>query len=268
LSLIRDHLPLAVCAAIALVFAGCRTAEQQTLAFESGAASALRIAVAPMNLAVPLSPDLEDAVEPVSDELIRYLQAAGFRVAVIWLPDASMLWRDSAAALQREGEDAPEFAEVASVFSRLLAREAEFDLLLLPSLVFREAEVHGRFAQWDGVRRRIRFREGSVVPRGRAQAFPDPFDATDRSASGPVTPEWRGRITGLSVHALLFAPQGHAVFQGLGGLDLVHDAVRSSTGSGVESTLRLQARILEDAEHLREGIELALRPYLAGNPAR
>jgi hypothetical protein len=259
---------LAVCAAVALASPGCHTAKPKRLAFEPGDASARRIVVAPMNLAVPLSPDLEDAVEPVSDELIRYLQAQGFRVAVIWLPDASMLWRESAAALQQDEETAPEFEEVAGVFARLLAREAEFDLLVFPTLVFREAEVQGRYASWDGVRRRIRFRGGPAVPRGRAQSLPDPVVATDGRTSEPVSPEWRGRITGLSVHALLFTPQGHAVFQGLGGLDLVHDAVRSPGASAVESSLRLQARILQDTEHLREGIELALKPYLGGNPSR
>jgi hypothetical protein len=259
---------LVVCAAAALASPGCHTAKSQRLAFEPGDASARRIVVAPMNLAVPLSPDLEDAVEPVSNELVRYLQAQGFRVAVIWVPDASMLWREAAAALQQDQEKAPAFEEVAGVFSRLLAREAEFDLLVFPTLVFREAEVQGRFARWDGVRRRIRFRGGAVVPRGRAPSLPDPVVATDRSTSEPVSPEWRGSITGLSVHALLFSPQGHALFQGLGGLDLVHDAVRSSGASGVESSLRLQARILEDTEHLREGIALALQPYLDGNPSR
>jgi hypothetical protein len=258
----------AVCAAIALVYTGCHTAKPRRLEFEHGAASALRIVVAPMNLALPLSPDLEDVVEPVSNELVRYLQGLGFRVAVIWVPDASALWRDSAAAVQQEREEPPEFAQVAGVFSRLLAREAEFDLLVLPSLVFREAEVQGRFAQWDGVRRRIRFRESSAAPLGRAQPFPDPFDSTDRSSSGPVSPEWRGRITGLSVHALLFTPQGSAVYQGMGGLDLVHVAIRSSGGSAVESSLRLQPRLLEDSEHVREGIALSLKPYLTGSLAR
>jgi hypothetical protein len=258
----------AVLAAIAFGSTGCHPAKPRLHPLESGSASALRIVVAPMNLAVPLWPDLEDAVEPVNDELIRYLQESGFRVAVIWVPDATALWRDSAAAVQQEREEPPEFAEIAGVFSRLLAREAEFDLLVLPSLVFREAEVQGRFAQWDGVRRRIRFRASSAAPVGRAQPFPDPFNSTDRSAPGPLNPEWRGRITGLSVHALLITPQGSAVYQGLGGLDLVHDAIRSSGGSGVESSLRLQHRLLEDSEHVREGISLALRSYLAESLAR
>lgn len=259
---------LAVFAAIALAPVACQTAKPRMLEFERGEAQGLRVVVAPMNLAVPLSPDLEDAVEPVTDELLRYLRSLGTRVAVIWTPDASVLWRDAALAVQKDSEEPPEFGKVAGVFARLLSREAEFDLLLLPSLLFREAEVKGRFAQWDGVRRRIRVRATAVAPVGRAQSSADPLNSTERSVAGPVTPEWSGHITGLSLHALLFTPEGHAVFQGLGGLDLVHDAVRSTDGLKSDAFLQLQGRILEDPEHVREGISLALEPYLSESPAR
>jgi hypothetical protein len=263
----RRRSGLAVLAAIALAAAGCRSPQPRGLEFERGDPGALRVVVAPMNLAVPLASDLEDAVEPVSAELIRYLQAQGVRVAVIWDPDAATLWRDATEAVQAGRDAPPEFAQVAAVFSRALAGQADYDLLVLPSLVFRDARVQGRFAHWDGVRRRIRVRVRSGAPLGTAEPIPDPMASTDRTA-GPVTPDWRGRITGLSIHALVLTPEGRGVFQGFGGLDLVHDPVKARGGGPEPPLLHLHSTLLKSSAHVREGIALALDPYLEKSRSR
>jgi len=259
---------LAAAAAILLIGAGCRSVEPRVTELDRGGAGTLRVVVAPMNLPIQLSPDLEDAVDPVTQELLRYLRAQAARVSVIFASDAWALWRDSAADVQKGPEVAPDLAAVASVFARALAEETEFDLLLLPSLVYRDARVTGRDAQWDGVKRRIRFQIRSGVPLGRAQSIPDPVASTDRSAAGLVPPDYRGQITGLSLHALVFTPEGVGVFQGFGGLDLVHDTVQQREGSTDSSFLRLRTRLLENPEHVREGIALALHPYLAQSRPR
>jgi len=233
------------------------------LEFERGAPSALRVAVAPLNLPVELAPDLEDAVDPVAAEIIRYLQTRGARVAVIFAPDAWTLWQESAAAIQTDREGAPDLLETARAFSVALDAHADYDLLVLPSLVFREAKVVGRFAHWDGVRRRVRFRTRSGGPIGWAKPIPDPILSGDVGATAATEREWRGRITGLSLHALLFTPEGRGVFQGFGGLDLVHDAVQEREGSADPPLLRLHASLLANGDHVREGIAQALDPYLS-----
>jgi len=258
----------ALVAAIACLSAGCRSPQPHPLEFGRGAPGALRIVVAPLNLPVQLAPDLEDAVDPVSAEVIRYFQSHGAKVAVIWAPDAWALWRDSTAAMQAARHAPPKLPEVAATFSRALSEHADYDLLVLPSLVYRDASVMGRFAHWDGVRRRVRIRTRSGVPLGKAQAIPDPIDSTDRSALGALVPEWRGRITGLSLHALVFSSEGRGVFQGFGGLDLVHDAVREREGSPEPPILRLHSSLLENTAHVREGIALALDPCMAKNRSR
>jgi hypothetical protein len=259
----RRGAALALVAAIAVLCAGCSTARPRPLEFGRGAPGALRVVVAPLNLPVQLAADLEDAVDPVSAEVIRYFHLHGARVAVIWAPDAWTLWRDSAAAMQAARNRAPTLEEVAAAFSRALAEHADYDLLVLPSLVYRDAEVKGRYAVWDGVRRRIRFRSRAGVAIGRAQPIPDPIDSTDRSTAGAVVTQWRGRITGLSLHALVFTPEGRGVFQGFGGLDLVHDAVQTREGSPEQPVLQLHPNMLQNDVHVREGIALALDPYLA-----
>src|SRR5512145_984551 len=111
---------LLLLAATAALAAGCRAPGPKPLEFGRGAPGAARVVVAPLNLPVQLAPDLEDAVDPVSAEVIRYLQGRGARVAVIWAPDAWALWRDSAAAVQisvsASGRARPEVAEVAAAF--------------------------------------------------------------------------------------------------------------------------------------------------------
>ena len=253
---------LAGATAILLLSAGCRSPQPRVVDLDRGGAGTLRVVVAPLNLPIQLAPDLEDAVDPVTQELIRYLQAHDGRVSVIFGPDAWNLWRDSAEALQKGREEPPDLAAVASVFSRALSKESDFDLLVLPSLVYRDARVTGRVAQWDGVRRRIRFRIRSAAPRGSAPSIADPVDSSNLSVAEPVAPDYRGQITGLSLHALVFTPEGRGVFQGFGGLDLVHDTVQKREGSGDDSFLRLHAKLLDNPEHVREGIALALDPYL------
>ena len=264
----RGRARLLFLAAIAALAAGCRSPQTRALEFGSGAAGSTRVVVAPLNLPVQLSPDLEDAVDPVSAEMIRYLQGRGTRVAVIWAPDAWSLWRDSTAALQASGRPAPDIAEVAATFSHSLADHADYDLIVFPSLVYRDARVTGRFAQWDGVKRRIRFRARTGVAVGRAQAVPDPLFSKEQSADAGEVPGWRGRITGLSLHTLVFTPEGRAVYQGFGGLDLVHDAVQQSEGSPEPPVLQLHPNLLENADHVREGVALALDPYLVKQRAR
>jgi hypothetical protein len=238
------------------------------LEFERGAPSALRVAVAPLNLPVELAPDLEDAVDPVAAEIIRYLQTRGARVAVIFAPDAWTLWQESAAAIQADREAPPELLETARAFSLALTAHADYDLLVLPSLVFRDAKVLGRFAHWDGVRRRIRFRARAGVAQGRAQPIPDPMTSGDSGATAATEREWRGRITGLSLHALVFTHEGRGAFQGFGGLDLVHDAVQEREGSPDPPLLRLHSSLLQNGDHVREGVARALDPYLGGSEGR
>jgi hypothetical protein len=247
---------LAAAAGVALLAAACRSPRPRLLEVEPGGAGAVKVVVAPLNLALKLSPDLEDATEPVSWEIIRYFQSHAARVAVIWAPDAWSLWRDVAASV-RKSDTRAGLEQIGGAFSRRLAEHADFDLLAMPALVYREARVTGRHALWDGVRRRIRFHFRSAVPRG-----------TDPSPGGVVQfrLETSGLIVGLSLHVLVFTPEGRRVFEGFGGLDLVHDVVQEREGGPDPPFLRLQAKPLGNAEHVREGIAVALDPYVVPRP--
>ena len=233
---------VAALAGLIVSSAGCGTLQPGALRWDDdgSAAGSVRVVVAPLNLAVRLARDLEEAVEPVEAEIIRYFQSHGARVAVIWPSDARWLWQDSVAAIQGRESLAPALETAARVFVRELTEHADFDLLVMPSLVYRQARVTGRHASWDGVRRRVTLHTRTVT------------------GENLHTMDWRGRITGLSLHTLVFTPEGRRVFQGWGGIDLVHDAVLTQEGSHERSFLRLQRQLIENHEHVREGVALAL----------
>jgi len=256
----RQLLATALAVAALVVVAACRAPQARVVDVSRGAPGAARVVVAPMNLALRLATDLEDAVDPVSRELVRYLQAHRVRVATVDPADAWEVWREVGAAIEKKTEQPPRLEAVASAFARVLARETSYDVLVIPSLIFRDAKVEGRFAEWDGVRRRIRFRVRTPASGGGVDPAPDP-------SWQHLPGEWRGKITGLSLHVLLFAPAGRPVFQGFGGLDLVHDAIQEREAS-VDPSLRLQRELLDEPQHIREGVALALDPYVVSRRAR
>jgi hypothetical protein len=208
-----------------------------------------------MNLAVALPAELDDAAPIVESALIEELQRRSVRVATIWPPDARALWAASVARVPHTGNASRDLRAASEMFAELLRESAHYDLLLFPSLVLREARVSGRNAKWDGVRRRIEIR--TPEPDGTARNASDAplFETTGVAGS----PEWTGKISGLSLHLLGYRADRRRPLERWAGLDLVHDAVPvRDPGSRSQLEMRPQANLLDDSENLREGIDLAL----------
>ena len=203
-----------------------------------------RVAVAPVNLSVGHAPELVVAEEIVHEALIDYLLGRRLTVGIVHRGDAERAWQE--AVRTSEGEtDSPEWLEgAASSFARTLRSQSDFafDYVLLPSVVYRKARVHGRIASWDGVRRRVTTRRA----RGASQEH--------------YFEDWEGKFTGLSLHVSVYEPDGRQVYEGWGGLDLTHDPL--VVGASMAAHPIPQAEILGDPDHVREGVERALRPYV------
>ncbi len=204
----------------------------------------VRVAIAPMNLMVALAPDFERSTATVEQELIEYFQARKAHVAIVHRADAWALWRDVVATIQHSEGIELDFDTAARLFVSAVAEHGDFDLFVMPSLVFREARATGRYARWDGVRRAIHFYDRSAA---RGAELDDS--------------EWKSRLSALSLHVLLYTPQGEELFQGWGGLDVVHDPVVGRGQVADRPTLRLRRELLENPEFVREGIALALNDY-------
>jgi hypothetical protein len=216
------------------------------------------VLVAPLNLPVAVAPDFEDALPLVEHTLLQELQARGARVGVIYPADAQQLWQAAVSGTKHTGDDARDLRASARTFSDALTATEEFDLLILPSLVLREARVSGRTASWDGVKRRIEVRSRANGDAPLAAPDAPVFDG----AGVVAAPAWGGKISGLSLHLMGFRPGQRRPTERWGGLDLAYDPVQvRDTGSDRPATeLRPTADLLASPDAVREGIAVALDP--------
>ncbi len=126
------------------------------------------------------------------------------------------------------------------VFTRGLFESTVFDALVVPSLVYREAKLNKRRIKWDGVTRRLGKQEGE------SRRVPESF---------------RGVISAVSLHVMVFSAGGELIFENYGGVNLAHELmlVPGELG-GLRADLRDD--VLGEHRYLREGVELAFEPYL------
>ncbi len=211
-----------------------------------------RLVVAPLNLAVKLPVELKDGVQPVRDAIIAYLQQRDARVAVIWPSDAWELWKQSMSASANSKSGSRRLERAVEFFVEELARNAEFSAFLLPTLVYREAEVWGYTARWDGVRRKLATR---TRPTANAR-LPTLEPSIGESHIKGV------KVPGVSLHVLVFSPQGRRIFEGWGGLDLVHAVMVTGSAATGHGSLVPAVNPFRNLDHLREGVALALDAYV------
>ena len=231
---------------LALILASCAA----PLPRWTAESDSLRIAVAPVNLAVVLPADLAEAAPLVEDEILRRLVSADARVALLWLPDARRLWHQAVLSTQVRGNH-PTLVTTAAEFVRIVhgSADTDFDVLVLPSIMYRQARVRGLIASWDGVERRM-------VVLGEAER------PAHRDRAVRLTRRWQGEIPGISLHVLAFRPDGRLIDESWGGLELAHRAVEPIPGSTGAALLYPKEAPFEDLRNVREGIAIALDPFV------
>jgi len=73
-------------------------------------------------------------------------------------------------------------------------------------------------------------------------------------------------VMATSLHVIAYSTDGQRVFEARGGLDFVQEYDLSAAYSW-RGQLRMRHPLLRDAEAIREGVQVALSPYLpAGAP--
>jgi len=248
-------LGLALLAASALA---CISAPPHAYTIErdhAGAPGVATILMLPLNVTAPLPHELEEAAPRVEGMIAEYLLRTGRKVESIEYVDARSAWAAAArGTLESTGE--ADFATALSELARNLHEIHDFDTLIIPNLLMREARIYGgsRYALWDGVKRPLRMAD----------------EATDHSGFNVMT-TITGGIPGVSLHVTAHDPAGNKVFNSIAGLDLIHDFSFVSAGDGVrgiETATPLRAERLTDETLVREGIDIAFDPYLLpGEPA-
>lgn len=198
------------------------------------------------NVVVALRPEIANGAAAVQRELTAYLEARGLEVERLDLGEGRRRWERAVVEAKGHGpeEDATTF------FARALAQERSFDVLMMPSVVLHSVQVTDNSGTWDGVRRRVDVvGKPSMGPAGSTDTF------TKGVAYGGVS----GPIMASSLHVVVLSAQGQRVFEGRGGLEFVQEIDLSQVW---RSELPLRRDAFQDREVLREGVEVALAPYL------
>ena len=228
---------------VALAFAAAACATRPGAAPQASAPGVERVLVFPLNVVVSMPSGLESGAASVADALRTWLLAQGLAVEEVPTPEARTAWLAAAQALRAErGEQQMGFEAAASVLARGLRRERDFDALILPWLALRPAKVRNRTVTWDGVSRTLRLIGGESK---KTHFLLEEFSA---DAAAP------------SLQVAVFSADGAKLFDGVGGLDLVHALVVEGDPPKIGERLIPASQMLSDHAPVNEGIALALAP--------
>jgi hypothetical protein len=206
--------------------------------------------ILPLNVPAVMAPELEAARPVVWEELEIYLRAQGKELRTVSFATARQLWLGAVRRV-RDAEKGVKtktgFDDAARALVLELARHAEFEAVIVPSLFVREAQISGASARWDGVERPLEFEI-----RGPGAG----------SAAAP--PAVEGLAPAASLHAVVLDAQGNKLQEELRGLDLLVAVRVSESSSTSERKFELATRAdpLANRAHVRESIALALEPFL------
>ena len=211
----------------------------------AGAAAVHEVLLFPLNVGMALPPAVEAGVERVSEELGGYLEIQAKEVQPVPLSDALLAWRRSTAEFEALGGDSqPSFEAVARLLARDLSKVRSFDMLVLPWISLRPAEARGRSVKWDGVTRKLAVEPSSMRNWFSAHAH------------------FQARLWSPSLQILAFSPDGEKIFEGAGGLDLLHEILIENPTTALRLVISLRSEVLEDRTLIREGIAVAFDPLL------
>lgn len=210
----------------------------------------MNLLILPFNLAVAMPEEIDPYREAVWEALEDYLRAHGKRLRTVSYRDARRFWIASTQEVRAGPNGARAgYDEAARVLVRKLARHADFDTVIAPSLYIREARITKDVASWDGVERVV---EIEAISR----------EAREIAARTPL----EGLAPAASLHVVVLDAEGNNLHESKGGLELLV-SVRVMRPPGAltgEPAFKFTTRSAPFAnrDHLREGIALALSPYL------
>jgi hypothetical protein len=201
-----------------------------------------------LNTTAIMSPELEPLSDSVWSELEIYLRAEGAQLRTAPLDAARRIWLSSIQQA-RAGKKGPAagFDDAARLLVLELAKHADFDTVIVPSLFIREASISGNTASWDGVERELLFEQNGSTARY----------LSDHSAFVGVAPA-------ASLHAVVLDADGNKLQDSIGGLELLVRvrAKRTNTPANREELdFAPHTGPFANSENIREGIARALAPY-------
>jgi hypothetical protein len=202
-----------------------------------GSAQARHWLVLPMSALDALPDFLVAPAGRLQEELRAHLEGAGRSVKPLAQSKLLESTRKMPNFITTEEDPVPD--EMLAALTRVLAKSNEFDVAAYPELVVEPVHVpQGRTGVWHGVRRNTRVIRGEDAPEGI-------FSMS-------------GKQPGASLRMRVFARDGTKHFESYGGLDFLQEA----RVSGYRFYMEIRPDVLSDRAILREGVQLALTPYV------
>jgi hypothetical protein len=201
--------------------------------------------VLPINLMIKTPPEFSPVLDDMFGAIAGYIRDHGDTLETFSREEATALWAQSIREVKKSEEREGNFESAIRVFVSRLAEARTFDAAISPSIIYRTTKARDRTVKWDGV-----FRKVKVI------------NASDEARKKGLTRALNVEISGVSLHVMVFSPDGELIFQKYGGLDLAHDIDMTGAEFTMSPRISLKEDLLKESDHLGEGIGVTFDPYI------
>ena len=201
--------------------------------------------VLPVNLTIKTPPEFSPVLDDMFSAIAGYIRGRGDTLETLSRKEAAARWTKSIVKVKKSDALENNFKSAMRVYVQGLAKNHSFDAVIAPSIAYRSTKTRDRTAKWDGV-----FRKMKVV------------NLSDEAKTKGLARSLSVEISGVSLHVMVFNPEGDLIFQKYGGLDLAHDVDMTNAEFTMSPRLSIKENLLKDSEHLAEGMAEAFDPYL------
>jgi hypothetical protein len=201
--------------------------------------------VLPINLTIKTPPEFNPLLNDMFGAIAGYIRDRGDTIETLSRKEATAQWAASIIEVKESEALENNFESAMRAYVTHLAETRSFDAVISPSIVYRTTKTRDRRVKWDGV-----FRKMKIV------------NLSDEAKNKGLARSLSVEIAGVSLHVMVFSPDGDLIFQKYGGLDLVHDVDMAGTEFTMNPRLSLKEDLLKDSDRVSEGFGVAFEPYL------
>ena len=216
---------------------------------DRGTASDLRrVLLLGFNVIPGLPVGIVGITDPILEEIAAYLEAHDLRVDRGDSETSRSLWLECAREANELSPGEPDWNATGRRFVGRLREQRDFDAVVVPTLLYRKVPIHGSRVEWDGVVRELRGLKSPTVGR---------FSSRGRYS-----------VIAVSLHLIVLGAGSDEHFHGIGGLEILQE-VDDLRRTHRRVHFRIREDLFLEPDLLREGIAIALHPYLGPpeNPA-
>jgi hypothetical protein len=200
--------------------------------------------VLPINLTIKTPPEFSPVLDDMFGAIAGFIRGRGDTLETLSRKEATAQWAASIIEVKESDALEDNFRSAMRVYVTHLGETRSFDAVIAPSIIYRTTKTRERTAKWDGV-----FRKMKVI------------NLSDEAKKKGLARHFTVQIAGVSLHVMVFDPDGDMVFQKYGGLDLAHDVDMAGAEFTMHPKLLLKEELLKDSDHLDEGMGKAFAPY-------